>query len=125
MKRSVYLFVGLVTLFVCGVPASPQQLPPEAMEHMDRGRAAMDRSQYHEAIAEFRRVLKMSNTCAECCMHLVRAYQQLGAHKDALEMARKVLEIVHDDRSRAIAHNLIGVETSVLEIGRASCRERV
>ncbi|MGD0050105.1 MAG: thioredoxin-like domain-containing protein [Bryobacteraceae bacterium] len=94
--------------------SSAAQLPPEAQEYMDRGRAAMNRGQYQEAIGEFRHVLKISSNYAACYLQLVRAYSQLDAHKDALETARKLLEVVQDDRSRAIAHNLIGVEISAL-----------
>jgi len=103
--------------------ASQQQLPPEAMEYMNRGRAAMSRGQYQQAIGEFRHVLKVSPNYAQCYPQLARAYSQLGAHKDALETARKLLSIVQDDRSRAITHNLIGVEISALAEGGKMRRE--
>jgi tetratricopeptide (TPR) repeat protein len=92
--------------------ASAQQMSADAQDHMDRARAAMGRKQFQEAIGEFRRVLKTEKVCEECYFQLARAYQKLGANKDALESARKALEISPDDTWRAVAHNLIGVVLS-------------
>jgi thiol-disulfide isomerase/thioredoxin/Tfp pilus assembly protein PilF len=113
--RSCFLFIALLIPFLGGSErARAQQLSPEAQEYLERGRAAMTRNQYQEAIAEFRHVLKTTNACLECYFQLTQAYQKLGAHKDAAEAARKALEIAPDNRSRAMAHNALGVEISAL-----------
>jgi thiol-disulfide isomerase/thioredoxin len=113
-KLSFLLITGLVTLVAGSAGAPAQQLPAEATDHLDRARAAMNRNQYQEAIGEFRRVLKTSNACVECYFQLVKAYQKLGAHKDALDAARKAAEFAPDDHWRAVAHDVIGVELSAM-----------
>ena len=74
----------------------------------------MNRRQYQEAIGEFRRVLKADSACVDCYFQLVKAYQAIGAHKDALEAARKASEIAPNDHWRAVAHNVMGVELSAM-----------
>ena len=55
-----------LTVLASAVSGTSQQLPPEVLEHVDSGRAAMNTHQYQEAAAEFRRVVKMCTTCAVC-----------------------------------------------------------
>ena len=125
-KGLLILVVAFATLFVFSAPGGAQQLPPDVMEHMDRARAAMNSNKFEEAIGELRRVLKVAHTCADCYLQLVRAYQKVGAHKDALDTARKLLAVVNDDHSRMLAHNIIGQEISALaDAGKMSRDESV
>lgn len=105
-------------LAACVIAVAPaalaQQMSADAQDHMERARQALSRNQFQEAIGEFRRVLKTEKACAECYFQLAHAYQKIGAHKDALESARKALEISPDDAWRAVAHNMIGVELSAM-----------
>jgi thiol-disulfide isomerase/thioredoxin len=77
----------------------------------------MTRQQYDEAISELRSALKVSNSCVDCYFQLLRAYQLVGAHKDALDTARKALEVAPNDRLRSAAHDAMGAEIS--ELGKA------
>jgi TonB family protein len=113
MKR----FLALV-IFLAGVVFAPsanaQQLPTAVQDRLDRARFAITRQQYDEAIGELRSALKISNACVDCYFQLLRAYQLVGAHKDALDTARKALEIAPNDRLRSAAHDAIGAEISEL-----------
>ncbi len=109
----------ILVLLLAGF-AQAQQFSPDALERLDRARAAMNRNQHEEAISEYKRVLKTYPNCVECYFKLVVLYQRIGAHKDSLESARKALEVAPNDLWRAIAYTGIGVATSSLaQAGKA------
>ena len=108
--RALLSFAILLVL-ACGlVPSAPAQLTDEVKGQLDRARGLMMRRQYDDAIGEMKRAIKMANgQCVPCYLELVRAYQTVGGHKNAIEAAGKLLEVAPDDKTRATAHNALGV----------------
>lgn len=108
--KFICAFALSVSTFVGLVPTSTAQLTDEVKGQLDQARSLIMRRQYDDGIGEIKRALKMANgQCVPCYLELVRAYQMVGGHKNAMEAAGKLLEIAPDDKTRSTAHNAIGV----------------
>lgn len=102
----------LVLLGLLGLPAVGQDPPssPAWQETLDEGRELLEEGKGSEAIKAFKKADKMSGgTCVECQLGLAAAFNQLGAHNDALKNTQSVIKLTNDTASLIRAHHHQGL----------------
>lgn len=89
-------------------------------EEFEKGEMLLRNGQYEEALKAYKKANGMRNKkCAECLWGMARAYDGLGAYRNVIESAERVLEYASDDTLlRARAHNLKAVALIALSEGK-------
>ncbi len=81
----VGLAVGLLALLSPPLLAAPPQTPVPTDKLLE-GRGLYDAGKYKEAVRSFKEADKLANgSCAECRLWLAKAFDKLGAYKEALK----------------------------------------
>jgi len=79
------LAAGLLALLSSPLLAAPPQ-PPVPTDKLLEGRGLYDGGKYKEAVRSFKEADKLANgSCAECRLWLAKAFDKLGAYKEALK----------------------------------------
>ena len=104
----VALFASLIVYSAQETPAGKSQPSPEFLEHYDKGKQGLKERKFDDAIAAFKKALKVDPGCADCYFGVAAAYSQKGDANHALEFSDKSLAAAQEDVSRAAAHNLKG-----------------
>ena len=92
--------------------------------HLQKGFSALARGHRDSAIAEFEQARKLQPKNPMIALYLARAYEKFGQDKQAAAVIAQQLAITpQDSELLAFAEGL--QRKDPLEIGRASCRERV
>lgn len=96
-------FVLLWAPFAAGAEVDARQ------DALDRGDELSATGQYQEAIRAYREADHVApGGCAECQLGLARAFNALGATKDARKAAEASLALAKDDKARAVARHELG-----------------
>lgn len=97
--RQVLLAVALVGLSVRFTLADPPAPPPSPQaEELAHAQDRLLQKDYKEAVTAFRKADKLAHgNCAECQLGLARAFNRLGAYKDAEKSAVEALRLSGGD----------------------------
>jgi len=92
---SAVLLVGLPVLVPPPALAEPPQPAPVNAAKLREAQSLLDEAKYKEAVKAFKALDKTAGgSCVECQIGLARAYNKLGAFKEALKYADAVLAAV-------------------------------
>ncbi len=92
LLRTIAAFALLLALTAAAPPS-----PPPSGEALETALDLFEEAKYPEAIKVFRQADKLANgACADCQLGLARAYNKVGAHKEALKSAEAVLRLTTD-----------------------------
>jgi peroxiredoxin/Flp pilus assembly protein TadD len=118
-KRS-FSALFLTLLLVCVSAVSARAQSEDWRAELDRADRYYALKQFDDAIRAYKRANSLANnSCVECLWGLARAFHQLGANKNAVEMCERVVELAAKDAPRvAEALNLKGVALTVLSEGK-------
>jgi len=104
LVTTAFLF-GLFTIVSTGTQEDPY------LGAMARGNALLVRNQFEDALKEFKAASAARNkTSVEAHLAMARAYQGLGAYKNALDSATDALRLAADDKKfEAFSRNTRGI----------------
>ena len=92
LVRTTVLLAALLAL-----AAAPPPSPSPQEEAIQTALDLFEEAKYPEAIKAFRQADKLANgACADCQIGLARAYNKMGAHKEALKSAEATLRLTTD-----------------------------
>lgn len=120
MKTQLKSGFSVALLFGLALPSSLSSLPPtrqdEFQEQFEQGQSFMRQNRFEDALKAFKKANEARDKrCAPCWLGMARAYEGLGASKNALESANKAADLAGDDpRIGAVAKNLKGVALMAL-----------
>ena len=98
-KDHKILVLGLICLFLIAAPPVTSQDEDAYEAEMLKGRAALRRSQFDDALKSFKRANEMKEKrCAECMNFMAEAYLGLEAYKNVVETSDKVIALGGDDK---------------------------
>lgn len=90
------LLCGFVLAFVALPLAAQSADPPEAVK-LQEGRDFLEQGNPKEAVKAFKEAGKLANgPCVECSLGLAKAYNKLGAYKEAQKVLPEVLQGTED-----------------------------
>jgi peroxiredoxin len=101
LKAHMALVLLLFSLFLTAAPVVTSQDEEEDpfQAEMLKGRAALRRSQFEEALKSFKRANEMrAKKCADCMNLMAEAYLGLEAYKNVVETSDKVIALGSDDK---------------------------
>lgn len=119
---SAGLLAGLFVLSPAPALSEPPQPPPVDAAKLREAQRLLAEAKYNEAVKAFKEVDKLANgACVECHLGLARAYNKLGAFKDALKNADAVLTAIGDKGEKVAAvliqaHNERGI--ALVDMGK-------
>lgn len=118
-KISLWLFLALATGLVPSsraqtaepAPANSPPAPPAHVQKLEEGQELLEEEKYSEAVRVLREADKLAKgSCVECHLELARAFNKLGAGRDALKHAEAALRLAAgDDRRLADMYNEKGL----------------
>ena len=116
---TILFFIAILSVLVLDTPPSgvaATQDDDAFEEELLKGKDMLRRRQYEEALKSFKRANEMRDKkCAECFNLMCDAYLGLGAHKNVLESAEKVIEFAGDDKELLVkAYNNKGLALQAL-----------
>jgi peroxiredoxin/Tfp pilus assembly protein PilF len=111
-RRSVPCLLLILGLFVS--PLAAEQADPLAGA-LAEAQDLMEEQKYKEAIRAFKKAGELAGgPCLDCHIGLARAYNKVGAHKDALKNAEAALQLTKDDTRLAQIYHEQGFALFVL-----------
>lgn len=100
------LVLGVLAFVSRAVPAELPQLPPEAKEKLQQGNDLLDDGKPNEAVKAFRAADKLAGgACPDCRLGLARAFNKLGASREALKNVDSVLGMTQEKNRVILAYN--------------------
>lgn len=117
---SAGLLAGLSVLAPPPALAEPPQPAPVNAAKLREAQSLLDEAKYKEAVKAFKEVDKLAGgACVECHLGLARAYNKLGAFKDALKNADAVLTALGEKGEKTVliqAYNERGI--ALVDMGK-------
>lgn len=109
MKAKSATLGMLVGLMLTGSILISAQATPEFLDAMDDAEELMELQDYKEAIKAYREADRLSSGASFACKYgMARAFNRLGAFKNAEECARSALELAQSSMEKAAGFNLLG-----------------
>lgn len=110
----ILIFIAILGVLLLDTPPSDVAAARDDAtyeEELVKGKDLLRRREYEDALKSFKRANEKRNKkSAECFNLMSEAYLGMGAHKNALESAEKVLEFAGDDKQLIVqAHNNRGL----------------
>src|SRR5690554_7167718 len=114
-KLKTLFYIGLLLISTIGFSQS---------EHLfEKGKDHYKNQEYQKAINAWKGILQNEEVSAELYYNLGNAYYRLNQIGPSIYYYEKALQLAPNDAD--IKNNLAFAENARIEIGRASCRERV
>lgn len=109
MKR-LGLVLSFLFLSPLAAPAAPAEPPPVWAEKLEEGEDRIEEKKYYEAVKALREADKLAKgSCLECHMGLAKAFNKLGAWRDALKHTEAALAMTADRGLLATLYNEQGL----------------
>jgi len=91
--------------------AAPEEAaPPVHAPKLEEGKDLLEQGKYYEAVRVLREADKLANgTCLECSLALAKAFNELGAYKDAAKHAEAALRLTSDPARLSEVYNEQGL----------------
>lgn len=100
------LVVGVLAFASYAVPTELPQLSSEAREKLEQGNDLLEDGKPSEAVKAFKEADKLaSGACPDCRLGLARAFNKLGAYKDALKNVDAALGMTQEKNRLILAYN--------------------
>jgi peroxiredoxin len=113
-RKFVHGTLGLLALTLIAA-AEPPTPPPAHAEKLEEAQELLGEDKHNEAVKAFKEADKLAaGSCVECRVGLARAFNKLGAYKEALKNVDAVLKATTDKNHLIAAYNEQGVASVAL-----------
>jgi thioredoxin-like negative regulator of GroEL len=93
----------------------PPKTPAVQAEKLEEAQGLLEEDKHNEAVKAFKEADKLAGgSCVECRIGLARAFNKLGAHKEALKNVDAILKAATDPNDLVAAYNEQGVASVAL-----------
>ena len=92
-------------------PAAPgEAAPPAYAQKLEEGKDLLEEGKFYEAVRVLREADKLADgKCLECSLGLAKAFNKLGAYKDAVKQAEAALRLTSDPARLSEVYNEQGL----------------